>query len=62
MHSMYISVLMTYIELEYDDIPSCVTEEMYSYFEECWLETPPMCLPNAAGGFWERFIRSPETL
>ena len=62
MHSAYISALMTYIELEYDNIPREVTDEMESYFEECWLQNPPMCLPNAAGGFWERFLKTHETL
>jgi hypothetical protein len=51
---------MSYIELEYDNIPDEVTEEMESYFEECWLETPPLCLPNAAGAFHERFMKGPE--
>lgn len=62
MHSAYISSLMTYIELEYDNIPEIVTDEMESYFEECWQATPPQCLPNAAGGFWERFLKTTETL
>lgn len=62
MHSAYISALMTYIELEYDNIPEKVTDEMESYFEECWQVTPPVCLPNAAGGFWERFLKTSETL
>lgn len=62
MKHSYICHLMSYIELEYDNIPEKVTEEMESYFEECWQETPPLCLPNAAGGFWERFLKTSEIL
>ena len=58
----YISILMNYIEMEYDNIPSQVTDEMYAYFMECFNEGRPACLPNAAGGFWERFLRSSENL
>lgn len=53
---------MTYIELEYENIPDEVTEEMERYFESCFEEAPPLCLPNAAGGFWERFLKTPEML
>jgi hypothetical protein len=60
--SAYIGALMTYIELEYDNIPETVTDEMEGYFEECFGDGEPMCLPNAAGGFWERFLKTPETL
>jgi hypothetical protein len=60
LRNSYISSLMSYIELEYDNIPDEVTEEMEYYFEECWLETPPLCLPNAAGAFHERFMKGPD--
>ena len=58
----YIVALMTYIELEYDNIPSEVTPEMESYFNECFSSEPPLCFPNAAGAFWERFLKTPEKL
>lgn len=60
--SAYINVLMTYIEMEYDNIPSQVTDEMEAYFFECFNEGSPVCLPNAAGGFWERFLKTKENL
>jgi hypothetical protein len=53
---------MTYIELEYDNIPETVTDEMEVYFQECFGYGTPLCLPNAAGGFWERFLKTSETL
>jgi len=62
LRSFYISALMTYIELEYDNIPDKVTDEMERYFESCFDEAPPLCLPNAAGGFWERFLKTPDIL
>lgn len=62
LRSAYIGALMAYIELEYENIPSEVTDEMESYFEDCFLHEPPLCLPNAAGGFWERFLKTPENL
>lgn len=62
MCSVYIYGLMEYIELEYDNIPSEVTEEMNEYFVECFNNGQPVCLPNAAGGFWERFLKNPENL
>lgn len=60
--SAYIGALMAYIEMEYDNIPPEVTEEMESYFMECFERDVPMCLPNAAGVFWERFLKTPENL
>ncbi len=60
--SAYIGALMTYIELEYDNIPEIVTDEMEACFEECFNGGSPLCLPNAAGVFWERFLKTPETL
>lgn len=60
--SGYISALMTYIEMEYDNLPSQVTPEMERYFMECFNDGDVVCLPNAAGGFWERFLRTQETL
>jgi len=58
MLSAYICALMTYIELEYDNIPDEVTPEMEEYFGECFMVDPPVCLPNAACVFYERFLRS----
>ncbi len=55
-------MLMTYIELEYDNIPEVVTDEMEEYFEECFGYGSPVCLPNAAGVFWERFLKTSENL
>ena len=60
--SAYICALMTYIELEYDNIPDQVTPEMEAFFEECFSEGSPTCLPNAAGDFYERFLKSPDIL
>jgi hypothetical protein len=53
---------MTYIELEYDNIPEHVTPEMEAFFEECFSPGSPTCLPNAAGLFYERFLKTPEIL
>lgn len=58
--SAYIGALMSYIELEYDNIPSEVTDEMESYFMECFREGRPVCLPDAAGVFAERFLKEGE--
>lgn len=58
----YVHALMSYIEMEYDNIPPEVTEEMAHYFVECFNQEPPVCLPNAAGIFWERFLKTPENL
>lgn len=60
--SFYIGSLMSYIEMEYENIPREVTPEMDQYFFECFNDGRPVCLPNAAGGFWERFLKSPEML
>lgn len=60
--SAYICALMTYIELEYDNIPEHVTPEMEAFFEECFSPGSPTCLPNAAGLFYERFLKTPEIL
>lgn len=62
MFSAYICALMTYIDLEYDNIPEQVTDDMESFFEECFSEGRPICLPNAAGEFYERFLKTPEIL
>jgi len=62
MISAYICALMNYIEAEYDNIPPYVTQEMEDYFMECFADGVPVCLPNAAGEFYERFLRSHETL
>ncbi len=60
--SAYIHGLMSYIELEYDNIPPDVTDEMEAYFVECFNDGRPVCYPNAAGGFWERFLRTSDIL
>lgn len=60
--SAYIHSLMNYIEMEYDNIPSEVTEEMEAYFMDCFRNDPPTCFPNAAGMFWERFLRKSDIL
>ena len=60
--SAYIGSLMSYIEMEYDNLPKEVTPEIEAYFMECFNDGRPVCLPNAAGGFWERFLRTQETL
>ena len=62
MISAYICALMNYIEAEYDNIPECVTPEMEDYFMECFSEGDPVCLPNAAGEFYERFLKGREAL
>lgn len=60
--SSYIGNLMDYIAMEYDNIPDKVTDEMQEYFLECFGDGRCLCLPNAAGGFWERFLQGPENL
>jgi len=62
LRNAYIGALMTYIELEYDNIPETVSDEMCGFFEECFEQDPPLCLPNAAGAFWERFLKTSESL
>lgn len=54
---LYVSSLMSYIELEYDHIPEVVTPEMEEFFHDCFDRDPPMCYPNAAGLFYETFLR-----
>lgn len=59
----YIRSLMTYIEMEYDNIPSHVSEEMTEYFDSCWEAYRSgnhalACLPNAGGGFYENFLKA----
>lgn len=54
---LYIGSLMSYIEAEYDNIPEHVNPEMDQFFNECFDQDPPMCYPNAAGLFYETFIR-----
>lgn len=53
----YVCGLMNYIEMEYDNIPDNVSEEMHEYFMECFNDGEPVCYPNAAGVFYERFLR-----
>ena len=52
----YISLLMGYIEQEYDNIPDGVTDEMDEYFLEC--ANRGELIPNAAGMFHEIFLRA----
>lgn len=57
MHPMrYVSLLMSYIEQEYDNIPDYVTPDMEEHFRECWEREEP--IPNAAGLFYETFLRA----
>lgn len=57
MHPMkYISILMGYIEQEYDNIPEVVTPEMDDYFRACLERMEP--IPNAAGMFYETFLKA----
>ena len=63
----YIRSLMTYIEMEYENIPSHVTPEMSEYFDSCWEaykngDHAVACLPNAGGGFWENFLKTADSL
>lgn len=52
----YVSLLMNYIEQEYDNIPEHVTQEMEDHFRECWERGES--IPNAAGLFYESFLRA----
>lgn len=57
MHPMkYVSLLMNYIEQEYDNIPDYVTPEMDEHFRECYEREEP--IPNAAGLFYEAFLKA----
>lgn len=58
---LYVSSLMQYIEMEYDNIPDSVTPEMEEFFHECFDSEPPVCYPNAAGLFYETFLRKLST-
>lgn len=58
--SAYVGALMTYIQMEYDNLPQQITPEMEEYFVSCF--NYEICLPNAAGGFWEKFLKTPETI
>lgn len=60
--SSYVSGLMNYIEMEYDNIPEMVSPDMQEYFLECFNDGQAVCFPNAAGVFWERFLRSSSIL
>lgn len=52
----YVSLLMNYIEQEYDNIPDYVTPEMDEHFRECYQREES--IPNAAGLFYETFLRA----
>jgi hypothetical protein len=52
----YISLLMNYIEQEYDNIPESVTPEIEDYFLEC--ANRGELIPNAAGMFHELFMKA----
>lgn len=57
MHPMkYVSLLMKYIEEEYDNIPEYLTPEMDEHFLACYAREEP--IPNAAGLFYENFLRA----
>lgn len=51
----YVGLLMGYIEQEYDNVPDYVEPEMDDHFRECWERLEP--IPNAAGLFYEKFLR-----
>jgi hypothetical protein len=52
---MYVSGLMTYIEMEWDNIPESITPDMDLFFQAAFLQME--CLPNAAGRFAEMFLK-----
>jgi len=52
----YISLLMNYIEQEYDNVPNSVTPEMENFFRSC--SENGELVPNAAGLFNEIFMRA----
>lgn len=52
----YVSLLMNYIEQEYDNIPDSVTPDMEEYF--CACAEAGELIPNAAGMFYETFLRA----
>jgi hypothetical protein len=49
---------MRYIEMEYDKVPEVVSQEMEEYFTDFFEQDPPVCYPNAAGVFYETFLRN----
>lgn len=57
MHPMkYVSLLMKYIQQEYDNTPEEFTSEMDEHFRACYERKEP--IPNAAGLFYENFLRA----
>jgi len=55
MHPMkYVSLLMGYIEQEYDNVPEHVTPEMDAFFRDSYERQE--LIPNAAGLFHETFM------
>lgn len=57
LRGLYIASLMNYIEMEYENVPDVVSPEMEQYFYDCFDQEPPTCYPNAAGVFYETFLR-----
>ena len=57
LRGLYVASLMRYIEMEYDNIPNEVSSDMNEYFNDCFNQDPPTCYPNAAGVFYETFLR-----
>lgn len=53
---MYVSLLMNYLQEEYDNIPTSFTLEMDEFFRGCFEKNES--IPNAAGMFYETFLRS----
>lgn len=47
--------IMTYLEMEYDNIPDELTPEMMQFFTAS-IESNE-ALPNVAGDFYEKFIK-----
>ena len=53
--SHYVSGLMAYIEMEWDNTPDSITPDMDLFFQAAFLQME--CLPNAAGRFAEMFLK-----
>lgn len=48
--------IMTYLEMEYDNLPDDLTPEMIRYFDDAVDKNE--ALPNVAGGFYEKFLKT----
>ena len=53
--SNYVSSLMTYVEMEWDNTPDSITPDMDLFFQAAFLQME--CLPNAAGRFAHIFLK-----